>query len=203
MMDIMVRHPERLTVGVLALQGAFREHKQLVERIGAKVVEVRLPKDLSGIDGLILPGGESTTIGKLMVEWKLLEPIRALGLEGLPLWGTCAGSILLAKRITERGREMDQDRLGLLDITAVRNAFGRQRESFEADLAIKGLETPFHSIFIRAPLMDDTDSTEVLSEVDGKAVFLRQGKILASSFHPELGDDDRIHRAFLGLMEQG
>ena len=201
-MNIMVRHPERLTVGVLALQGAFREHKAMLQGIGAKVTEVRLPKDLSGLNGLVIPGGESTTIGKLMVEWKLLEPITKLGLDGMPIWGTCAGSILLAKRIVERGRDMDQPRLGLLDITAVRNAFGRQRESFEAELPIKGLETPFRGIFIRAPLMEDTGCTEVLAEVDGKAVFLRQGNLLASSFHPELGRDDRIHRAFLGLMEQ-
>ena len=186
--------------GVLALQGAFREHRMMLERLGTNSREVRLPKHLEGLAGLILPGGESTTIGKLLVEWKLLEPIREMGLGGLPLWGSCAGAILMAKRIQERGREMDQPRLGLMDMTAVRNAFGRQVDSFEADLNVTTLGEPFRGVFIRAPLFElDGQGVEVLSTVDDRAVFVRQGHLMATSFHPELTQDSRMHSFFIQL----
>ncbi|RJO67060.1 MAG: pyridoxal 5'-phosphate synthase glutaminase subunit PdxT [Myxococcales bacterium] len=189
-------------IGVLALQGAFREHRRALERLGAPTIEVRLPEDLERVAGLIMPGGESTTIGKLLIEWKLLEPLRRRALAGMPLWGTCAGAILMAQRITERGREMDQPRLDLLPMTAVRNAFGRQRESFEADLTIAGIEGSFHAVFIRAPFLEPfADSPmEVLTRVGEDAVFVRHKHLMATSFHPELTDDPRIHRFFLNLV---
>jgi len=176
---------EELKVGVLALQGAFREHRLMLERLGCSVVEVRLPRHLEGLDGMVIPGGESTAIGKLMVEWKLLEPIREMAQGGFPLWGTCAGMIMMARRITERERVMEQHRLGLLDATVVRNAFGRQRESFEADIEVKGFDAPFHAIFILAPFISEYGpELEVLATVDSNPVFVRQGNLLGSSFHP-------------------
>jgi len=195
---------EELKVGVLALQGAFREHRLMIERLGSAAVEVRLPYQLENLDGLIIPGGESTAIGKLMVEWKLLEPIREMASGGFPLWGTCAGMIMMARKITERERVMDQHRLGLLDATVVRNAFGRQRESFETEIAVKGLDKTFHAIFIRAPFISDHGPTvEVLAEVDANPVFVRQGNLLGSSFHPELTEDTRIHAYFLDMIRSG
>ncbi len=189
-------------IGVLALQGAFREHRRAVESLGVETREVRLPSQLDGLSGLIIPGGESTTIGKLLVEWHLLEPVRQLGEEGLPIWGTCAGAILLAQRVVERGRAIEQPLLKLLSMTAHRNAFGRQRESFEADITITGIEEPYRAVFIRAPLMlPDGDDVQVLAQVDGQAVFVRHAHLMATSFHPELTDDTRIHRYFLALVE--
>ena len=189
-------------IGVLALQGAFREHRRMLERLGYASREVRLPEHLEGISGLIIPGGESTTIGKLLVEWKLLEPVRRLGEKGLPMWGTCAGAIVLSQGVEERGHRVEQPILGLLPITAVRNAFGRQRESFEADIPAAGVEGTFRAVFIRAPLMVPRDpAVEVLARVDGQAVFVRYKHLLATSFHPELTDDPRIHRLFLSLVE--
>ena len=190
-------------IGVLALQGAFREHCHALNRLGVESREIRLPRDLLGIRGLIVPGGESTAIGKLLVEWALLEPIREMGLRGMPIWGTCAGAILLAKRIEERGATMDQPRFGLMSILALRNAFGRQRESFEAELSIKGLDAPFRAVFIRAPvLVPDSPHVEVLSRIDDQHVFLRENHYFASSFHPELTEDSRIHRLFLDQVEK-
>ncbi len=191
-----------LTIGVLALQGAFREHRNMLSALGVESREIRLPEHLEGISGLIIPGGESTTIGKLLVEWKLLEPVRQLGEDGLPIWGTCAGAILLAQHVTERGREMDQPLLKLLPMTAVRNAFGRQRESFEADIPILGFEQAYTAVFIRAPLLKpENQNIEVLAEVNGEAVFVRYKQFMATSFHPELTNDDRLHRYFLNLVE--
>lgn len=184
------------TIGVLALQGAFIEHVHALERLGVAAHEVRLPRDLDGLDGLIMPGGESTTIGKLMVQYRLDEPIRARARAGFPIWGTCAGMILLAKDIGG----LHQPLIGVMDIVVERNAFGRQLDSFEADLTISviGAE-PFRTIFIRAPLIHTVSGeTEILARLaDGRIVAAREGNLLATSFHPELTNDDRLHRYFV------
>jgi 5'-phosphate synthase pdxT subunit len=187
-------------IGVLALQGAFREHIQMLRWLGVEAREVRLPKHLEGLDGLILPGGESTTMGKLAVEYGLLEPLRELAAAGLPMWGTCAGLILLARDV---GRE--QPLIGALDVTVARNAFGRQVDSFEADLRVSVLEEPerpFRAVFIRAPLVTRVGAgVEVLARLgNGQIVAVQQGHLLGTSFHPELTDDDRFHRYFLTLI---
>lgn len=193
-----------MKIGVLALQGAFREHCAMLRRLGVETREVRLPEQLAGLDGLILPGGESTTIGKLARAYGLIEPIRALGRAGLPIWGTCAGMILLAQDI---GDELPH--LALLPVTVRRNAFGRQIASFEADLDVPALaqtgaadaRRPFHAIFIRAPLIaavhDGVESLACLP--DGAIVAARRGNLLATSFHPELTQDTRFHAYFLSL----
>lgn len=191
---------EQINVGVLALQGAFLEHRQRLQTLGVNAIDVRLPQDLATLDGLIIPGGESTTIGKLAVQYKLVEPLRTFAATK-PVWGTCAGMIFLAKDI---GRE--QPLLGLMDITVNRNAFGRQIDSFETDLHIKGLDDgPFHAVFIRAPLVtavDETAGVEVLSSLtDGGIVAVRQRHLMATSFHPELTQDDRLHRLFLSMIK--
>ncbi len=189
-----------MKIGILALQGAFREHRLMVERCGVEAVEVRKAEQLADIDGLIIPGGESTTIGKLLGDWNLMEPIRARAAAGMAVFGTCAGLILLAKDIAGS----HQPRLGLMDITAARNAFGRQRESFEADLAVAefGAE-PVKAVFIRAPLIESTGpGVQVLASVHGKAVIARQGKVLVAAFHPELTNDDRIHRYFINMIQE-
>lgn len=190
-----------MKVGVLALQGAFIEHEKVLNRLGVAAREVRLPKDLGGLDGLIIPGGESTTIGKLAVQYDLIDPLRAMAQSGKPMWGTCAGMIFMAKNV---GRE--QPRLGLMDVTVQRNAFGRQVDSFEADLDVKGIDgtRPFHAIFIRAPLIESVgEGVDVLARVGRNdaavIVAVRQGNLLATSFHPELSADDRFHRFFLSL----
>ena len=189
-----------MRIGVLALQGAFIEHEQALGRLGVATCEVRLPQQLEGLDGLIIPGGESTTIGKLAVQYGLLEPIRAMA-AGKLLWGTCAGMIFMAKDI---GR--DQPVLGLMDVQVKRNAFGRQVDSFETDLDVPAIATPddagpFHAVFIRAPLVESVgDGVEVLARLDnGVIVAARQGRLLATSFHPELSGDDRFHRYFVAL----
>lgn len=190
-----------MTVGILALQGDFREHEETLRRIGVPTQQVRLPKHLDVVDRLIMPGGESTTIGKLLVLYKLLDPIRERTLHGMPLWGTCAGAILMAKRIAE-GRPEGQPALALLDVTARRNAFGRQLDSFEADLAIPQLgEAPLHAVFIRAPILEALGpNVKALATLDdGRIVAVQQGTMLATSFHPELTSDDRLHRYFLEL----
>jgi len=195
-------------VGVLALQGAFIEHEKVLRLLGVETVEVRLPEHVEGLDGLIIPGGESTTIGQVAQRWNLLEPIRALARSGRPLWGTCAGMILMAKGVVDG--VPGQPLLGLMDIAIRRNAFGRQVDSFEADLEIPVLgEEPFHAVFIRAPVIERVGKeVEVLArlepalsgaEGDGRVVAVRQGNLLATAFHPELTDDDRFHRYFLGL----
>lgn len=187
-----------MKIGVLALQGAFREHEQILRRLDCETVQVRNARDLEGIDGLIIPGGESTTIGKLMLEWQLFERIRELGDRGLPVFGTCAGMILLAKDIVDS----EQPRLALMDMLAHRNAFGRQVDSFEADLQIPVIgEKPFRGVFIRAPYIKEVrDGVEVLCTYNEKIIFSRQGNFLAAAFHPELTDDDRVHRLFLDMI---
>lgn len=184
-----------MNVGVLALQGDFLEHKQMLRDLGAQPVEVRLPGQLDGLDALIVPGGESTTIGKLAVTYRLLEPLREFA-RHKPVWGTCAGMIMLARNI---GR--DQPLLGLMDITVNRNAFGRQVDSFEIDLDVPALgPQPFRALFIRAPLVTAVgEGVEVLARLDGQGIVaVRQGHWLATAFHPELTGDARFHRYFLG-----
>jgi len=181
--------------GVLALQGDFAEHIAVLERIGASAVEVRLPRDLERVDALIMPGGESTTFGKLAVRWGMIEPIRAFAQAGKPVWGTCAGLIFLARDV---GR--DQPTLGLMDIRVRRNAFGRQVDSFTVGIDIAGIAGgPYPGVFIRAPLIESVGpSVEVLSTLeDGTIVAARQGNLLATSFHPELTRDARVHEFFL------
>jgi 5'-phosphate synthase pdxT subunit len=185
-----------LTIGVLALQGAFIEHVQMLERLGAHAREIRLPSDLDGLDGLIIPGGESTTIGKLLVHYGLLEPLRRLVASSFPIYGTCAGTILLAKDIGGH----DQPLLATMDLVVERNAFGRQLQSFETDLKIEGLgDEPFRAVFIRAPAIKSTGpSVDVLARLEnGTIVAARENSLLVSCFHPELTQDDRFHRAFL------
>jgi pyridoxal 5'-phosphate synthase pdxT subunit len=185
------------TVGVLALQGAFIEHEQMLQGLGVAVRRVTLPRHVEGLDGLVIPGGESTTIGKLMVEWKLLEPLRAFGLSGAPIFGSCAGAIVLARDV---GR--DQPLLGLMDLHVARNAFGSQVESFQADLTVPVLGTaPFPGIFIRAPKITGVGpGVETLCTLpDGSIVAAQQGNLLAVSFHAELTRDTRLHAYFLRL----
>lgn len=187
-------------VGVLALQGAFREHRQALERLGAEVVEVRLPKHLSGLSGLVIPGGESTTMAKLMKAYGLDAAIPEFHASGGALWGTCAGAIALATEIAEHPH---QPRLGLIDLTVARNDYGRQVASFEADLDVTGLSGPFHALFIRAPRMLRVgEDVEVQARWRGDPVLIRQGRVMASVFHPELSGDDRIHGLFLDLASR-
>lgn len=183
-------------VGVLALQGDVREHVRLLEELGADAVTVKHPEELEKVDALIIPGGESTTIGKLATRFDLIDPLRESIQEGMPVYGTCAGMILLASSVTEG----DQPLIGALDVLVRRNAFGRQNESFEADLDIDGLDEPFHAVFIRAPWIEKVGSeVEVLAEIDDHPVMVRQGSLLATSFHPELTGDGRIHRMLLEM----
>lgn len=189
-----------MKVGVLALQGDFAEHTAMLGRMGVASAEVRLPRDLDGIDALIMPGGESTTFGKLAVRWGMMEPIRAFAASGKPVWGTCAGLIFLAKDV---GR--DQPTLALMDIKVKRNAFGRQVDSFSIGLDIAGLEgEPYPGVFIRAPLIESVGAgVSVLCTLDdGTIVAARQGNLLATSFHPELTKDDRVHRLFLSEVQK-
>ncbi len=190
-----------MVVGVLALQGDFREHIAMMQSLGATVCMVRLPEDVQQIDGLIIPGGESTTMGKLMVHYGVDTAIVERYKKGkLAIYGTCAGMIALAQDIDGY---QEQPRLGLLDVTIQRNAFGRQKESSEEDLTIKGMEKPFHALFIRAPVIVRTGpSVEVMATVAQGPVYVQQGRLLASSFHPELGKDTRIHEHFLQLIKQ-
>ncbi|MFN8378476.1 MAG: pyridoxal 5'-phosphate synthase glutaminase subunit PdxT [Anaerolineae bacterium] len=187
------------TVGVLALQGAFIEHEQRLRDLGAQTVEVRLQNDLHGLDGLIIPGGESTTIGKLATTFGLIEPLRDFA-RSKPTWGTCAGMIFLASDIgVDR-----QPILGVMDIVVNRNAFGRQIDSFETELSIKGLEGgPFHAVFIRAPIITSAGpSVTVLATLDdGRIVAAQQEHLLATAFHPELTQDGRLHAHFLSQIE--
>ena len=190
-----------MKVGVLALQGAFIEHIKMLKSLNVEAVEVRLPQDLEGLDGLIIPGGESTTIGKLAVMYDLMEPLRKFAQEKA-MWGTCAGMIFMAKDIG-----IDQPLLGIMDIVVERNAFGRQVDSFEADLDISifhnGQGGPYHAVFIRAPkLVEAQGNAKVISQLsDGTAVAAQQGKWLVTSFHPELTNDPRFHQYFLTLIE--
>ena len=190
-----------LRIGVLALQGNFREHAAMLRRLGADAVEVRLPEQLDGLDGLIIPGGESTAIGKLAALYGLDDAIRAFA---GPVFGTCAGMILLARSAVDGTH--GQPLLGLVDIVVRRNAFGRQVRSFEGDLAVEGEDEPFPGVFIRAPWVSDAGpGVAILAEIDGHPVLAREGRILVASFHPELTDDTRVHERFLQLVreEQG
>ncbi|MBN2500479.1 MAG: pyridoxal 5'-phosphate synthase glutaminase subunit PdxT [Anaerolineales bacterium] len=192
-----------MKIGVLAIQGDFAEHINLLRRMGVECCEVRLPAQLAEIDGLIIPGGESTTIGKLAVDFELLEPLREFG-KHKPIWGTCAGAIFLSKDARRA-----QPLLGLMDITVERNAYGRQVDSFEVDLDIAALaeldadNPPYHAIFIRAPLIESVENgTRILGQLeDGRIVAAQQGHLLVTAFHPELTADNRFHRYFVKLVE--
>ena len=202
--------PDAPRIGVLALQGDVREHLHVLETLGARPVAVRRPSELASVDGLVLPGGESTTMAKLARIFELLEPLRARVGEGLPMFGTCAGMILLADRIEDG--VVGQETLGGLDITVRRNAFGRQVDSFESSLDFAGLAEPVHAVFIRAPWVEAVgDGVEVLARVPegtaagaaaGRIVAVRQGPLMATSFHPEVGGDGRVHRMFVDLVRQ-
>jgi 5'-phosphate synthase pdxT subunit len=187
-----------MKIGILALQGAVREHRKALHRLGAETVDVLNPADLEGVEGLILPGGESTTMGKLLVRYNLLNPIAELGRKGLPVFGTCTGLILLSKHINNS----DQYRLGLMDTFVERNAFGRQLASFEADMPVPVLgEMPFHTIFIRAPYIEKVNpEVNVLLTYENKILLAEQDNFLAAAFHPELTDDTRLHAYFLNKI---
>jgi 5'-phosphate synthase pdxT subunit len=193
------------TVGVVALQGDVREHLRVLEGIGVRAIGVRRVSELEDCDGLVIPGGESTTMSKLARTFDLFDPLRQRIKEGLPVLGTCAGMIMLADRV-EDGTS-DQETLGGLDITVRRNAFGRQVDSFEGDVPFAGLAEPVHAVFIRAPWVETTGAgVEVLARVEegpatGRIVAVRQGSLMATSFHPEVGGDDRVHRQFLDLID--
>jgi 5'-phosphate synthase pdxT subunit len=193
--------------GVLALQGAFVEHVQVLRSLGVEASEVRLPQELVGLSGLIIPGGESTTIGKLAAAYNLIEPLRRMALEGIPIWGTCAGMILLSKNI---GR--DQPLIGVMDIVVRRNGFGRQVDSFETDLHIPALDAvstaeergrPFRAVFIRSPYIEQLGPgvEEIARLPGGVVVAARQGNLLGTAFHPELSGDTRFHRYFLAITK--
>ena len=187
------------TIGVLAIQGDFSKHLEAVNAVGALGREVRESRDLEGLDGLIIPGGESTTIGKLLDRYAMVEPIRAFALAGKPVFGTCAGAILLSKTILGSS----QLKLGLMDIEVKRNAYGRQIESFEADIPCPEVgEIPVRGVFIRAPIIAEVKAgAEILAEYDGKPVLVKQKNLLACTFHPELTNDFRVHRYFLALAD--
>jgi 5'-phosphate synthase pdxT subunit len=192
-----------MKIGVLALQGDFAEHIVMLRGLGVGAVEVRLAEQLNGLDGLIIPGGESTTIGKLATDFELMEPLRAFG-QRRAIWGTCAGAIFLSKDVSR-----EQPLLGLMDIKVARNAFGRQVDSFEADLDISelkqatGTDEAFHAVFIRAPIIESVsgDAKILASLPDGRIVAAQQGHFLATSFHPELTGDSRFHKYFLTLVD--
>lgn len=198
------------TIGVLALQGDVREHLAVLARLGESAIAVRRPAELAAVDGLIIPGGESTTMIKLAKIFELYEPLKARIRDGLPAFGTCAGMILLADRIEDGA--VGQETLGGLDITVRRNAFGRQVDSFEGDLSMEGLEGRVHAIFIRAPWVEAVgEGVEVLARVPadpdrgaaaGRIVAVRQGSLMATSFHPEVGGDARVHELFVDLVRK-
>jgi len=191
-----------MQIGILALQGDFAEHRLMLTRLGVTVTEVRLPEQLEGLSGLIIPGGESTTIAKLAVSYGLIEPLRRFGTDKA-IWGTCAGAIFMS-----RDAHRDQPLLQLMDITVERNAFGRQVDSFEVDLEVHALQKIdpdgrlFHAVFIRAPLIESVqgDACVLANLQDGRIVAAQQGRLLATAFHPELTQDDRFHRYFLHLV---
>jgi 5'-phosphate synthase pdxT subunit len=198
--DVAVSTPR---IGVLALQGAFREHIRALTRLGADAVPLRSPEELAGLDGVVLPGGESTTMDKLLRKFDLQQPLLRRLRGGLPVMATCAGLILLADEV--RDGLPDQESLHLLPIAVRRNAYGRQPESFESEVFIRGLDVAFRGVFIRSPLVERIDdSVEVLGTVDDRPVAIRSGHILALTFHPELTGDDRLHRLFLDdVVETG
>lgn len=194
---------QTMKIGVLALQGDFAEHVAMLKRINVEAIEVRLPEHLKGLDGLIIPGGESTTIGKLAVAYNLMEPLKQFG-KRHAIWGTCAGAIFLSKDVSR-----NQPLLGLMDIKVERNAFGRQVDSFEADLDVPevkqatGTKEDYHAVFIRAPIIESVsrDAKILASAPDGRIVAAQQGHLLATSFHPELTNDTRFHKYFLSLVD--
>ncbi|MCK4778139.1 MAG: pyridoxal 5'-phosphate synthase glutaminase subunit PdxT [Actinomycetia bacterium] len=188
-----------MVVGVLALQGDIREHLLMLKDLKTKTLEVRLKEDLKEIDGLIIPGGESTTIGKLLKKYSLLKKIREMDKDGLPIYGTCAGMVLLAGKTSG----FNQISLEIMDITVKRNAFGRQRESFEADIDIKTLKNPFHAIFIRAPVIEKAGkNVVVLAKFNKNIIMAKEGNLLVTSFHPELSGDLRVHKIFLSMIKE-
>ena len=195
-----IRNPKSLLVGVLAVQGAVEKHVRMLERCGVRAVPVRFPAELDEVQGLVIPGGESTTVGKLMARYGLDAKIIERAKEGMPIFGTCTGMILLAKKIVNS----DQQRLGLMDATVLRNAFGRQVDSFEADLDIECIGSPaFRAVFIRAPYaVEANSSTCVLARCEDKIVLLRQDGILACAFHPELTEDTRVHEYFIEMVKE-
>jgi pyridoxal 5'-phosphate synthase pdxT subunit len=181
--------------GVLALQGDFREHVRVLSAAGASAIEVRTPEQLADVDRLVIPGGESTTMGKLARGYELVEPIRERAREGMPILGTCAGMIVLAERVLD-----GEPLLSLMDITVRRNAYGRQVDSFEADVDVAGIDHPVRGVFIRAPWIEDVGSdVRVLSSYEGRPVVLQQGNLVAASFHPELVGETALHEYFLSL----
>ncbi|WBL37408.1 pyridoxal 5'-phosphate synthase glutaminase subunit PdxT [Tepidiforma flava] len=197
-MTVSPRSSAPRTVGVLALQGDFREHREMLEGMGHRAIEVRKPAQLEGLDALIIPGGESTTIARLILSNGFQEPLRAFCASGRPTWGTCAGAILLAKEVDR----LDRPGIETMHIRVRRNAFGRQVDSFEEDLAIEGLEGgPFRAVFIRAPVIERVDppARAIARLADGTVVAARQGNLLATSFHPELTHDTRLHAYFLTI----
>jgi 5'-phosphate synthase pdxT subunit len=189
-------------IGVLALQGAFIEHIQKLNRLGIEAREVRLPADLEGLDGLIIPGGESTTIGKLIGRFALRDPILRMAAEGRAIWGTCAGMTLVAREVDQETRARSQPLLGLMDLTVRRNAFGSQLESFETPLDFPAVgNPPFPAVFIRAPVISSIGpDVQILARLpDGQIVAARQGNLIATAFHPELTGDDRLHAWFAAI----
>jgi pyridoxal 5'-phosphate synthase pdxT subunit len=193
-----------MKIGVLALQGAFIEHFRILEKLDSEAKEIRLPGELEGLNGLIIPGGESTTILKLLHGYKIFEPLKDLILKGFPVWGTCAGMICLANKVSNSQNSALQP-LEVMDIAVKRNAFGRQVDSFEIDLSIPVLgKKPYHAIFIRAPLIKSVGAkVQILASLeDGTIVAARQDNLLVSSFHPELTEDHRFHKYFVNIVDQ-
>jgi len=189
-----------ITVGILGLQGAVREHVNAVEQCGAKAVVVKTVEQLEELDGLILPGGESTTMRRLLDQYHFMEPLKEFAASGKPMFGTCAGLILLAKRIGET----EEVHLGLMDITVERNSFGRQRDSFEADIAIAGVADSMTAVFIRAPhIVEAGENVEILAKYNGRIVAAKEGQFLGCSFHPELTDDIRFTQYFIDMCKDG
>jgi 5'-phosphate synthase pdxT subunit len=187
------------TVGVLALQGAFGAHQRMLEQLGAVTRQVRTPADLAAVDALVMPGGESTTMSRLLDTAGLFDPLAVRLAAGMPVFGTCAGMILLADEVLD-GRP-DQRSFGVIDLSVRRNGYGRQVDSFEADVVVAGLDDTFHVVFIRAPKVERTgDDVEVLASLDGVPVLARQGRVLVASFHPELTSDRRVHAMFLDMV---
>lgn len=190
-----------MRIGVLALQGDFQKHIDILSRLGVAAEPIRTSEEVQGLDGLIIPGGESTTVGKLMERFGVDEAIRSMVAKGMALYGTCTGLILMASDI----EDSQQQRLGLLDMTVRRNAFGRQVDSFETDLNVPQLgETPLRAVFIRAPFITEVrNGVKTLAAIDGRPVFVQKGRLLASAFHPELTEDTRVHQHFLKLAAEG
>jgi pyridoxal 5'-phosphate synthase pdxT subunit len=188
-----------MKIGVLALQGDVREHVRALDAAGAAPVAVKDRDQLDSVDGLIIPGGESTTIGKLLVRFDLLDPLKERVAQGMPVYGTCAGLILMADKVV--GKEDAPHRISALDVDVRRNGYGRQTESFETDLDVEGFDTPFRAVFIRAPVIERSGAgVSVMASCDGHPVLVSQGRLLASSFHPEMTGDSRIHALFVDMV---